>query len=106
MLQSMLVHVNSFFLFDIGLFILCEAAYNMQQPLSAEQMKPQSTSSPPPQIHQDDIDEQDEAVKQLQDCSSVYLSLQDCLVTSNRNWKACQRDVQALKACNERRKKA
>ncbi|KAK8661648.1 hypothetical protein V6N13_091245 [Hibiscus sabdariffa] len=29
---------------------------------------------------------------------------EDCLVKSNRNWKSCQMEVQALKACNERRK--
>ncbi|GKV39097.1 hypothetical protein SLEP1_g46912 [Rubroshorea leprosula] len=62
---------------------------------------------PPPQqepLHQSDADEDDDNVKQLGECSSLYLSLQDCLVSSNRNWKSCQKEVQALKACNERRK--
>ncbi|KAK1415705.1 hypothetical protein QVD17_31490 [Tagetes erecta] len=54
------------------------------------------------QVHKHDADEEDDNVKQLQQCSSVYLLLQDCLVNSNRNWKACQK-VQDLKACNERR---
>ncbi|PWA80269.1 hypothetical protein CTI12_AA198320 [Artemisia annua] len=58
---------------------------------------------PPSSVHQDDADEEDESVKQLQQCSFLYLSLQDCLVNSNRNWKACQKEVQDLKACNERR---
>ncbi|OMO76023.1 hypothetical protein COLO4_25734 [Corchorus olitorius] len=47
--------------------------------------------------------QEDENVKQLGDCSTVYLSLQDCLINSNRDWKSCQKEVQALKACNERR---
>ncbi|KAH9683118.1 cox19-like chch family protein [Citrus sinensis] len=59
-------------------------------------------SSPP--LHQSDADDDDENVKQLRECSALYLSLQDCLVNSNRNWKSCQMEVQALKACNERRK--
>ncbi|CAH1434232.1 unnamed protein product [Lactuca virosa] len=58
---------------------------------------------PPPMIHKDDADEDDENVKQLQQCSSLYILLQDCLVNSNRNWKVCQKEVQDLKACNERR---
>ncbi|GAB2210332.1 hypothetical protein Droror1_Dr00015596 [Drosera rotundifolia] len=58
----------------------------------------------PPAVHQDDADEEDESVKQLGDCSSLYLSLQDCLVKTDRNWKACQKEVQALKSCNDRRK--
>ncbi|XWS08686.1 hypothetical protein CRYUN_Cryun40dG0022500 [Craigia yunnanensis] len=66
--------------------------------------------SPPPSplqqaaLHQDNADDDDENVKQLRECSALYLSLQDCLVKSNRNWKSCQMEVQALKACNERRK--
>ncbi|XP_047950955.1 uncharacterized protein LOC125196471 [Salvia hispanica] len=56
--------------------------------------------SRPPELHQSDADEDDENVKQLGECSSVYLALQDCLVNSNRNWKSCQKEVQLLKACN------
>ncbi|XP_057959521.1 uncharacterized protein LOC131151995 [Malania oleifera] len=59
---------------------------------------------PTPPLHQSDADEGDENVKQLNECSALYLSLQDCLVKTNRNWKSCQAEVQALKACNERRK--
>ncbi|KAJ9182010.1 hypothetical protein P3X46_006048 [Hevea brasiliensis] len=57
-----------------------------------------------PVLHQSDADDDDENVKQLRECSSLYLSLQDCLIDNNRNWKSCQREVQALKACNERMK--
>lgn len=64
----------------------------------------QSPSDQTPQpTHQMDADEEDENVKQLGDCSMLYLSLQDCLVKTDRNWKSCQKDVQALRACNERR---
>ncbi|XP_060217754.1 uncharacterized protein LOC132645032 [Lycium barbarum] len=67
----------------------------------------QSPHAPPmpPPVHQDDADEGDDAVKRLNECSSVYLSLQDCLINTDRNWKSCQKEVQALKACNERRQK-
>ncbi|XP_068664083.1 uncharacterized protein [Aristolochia californica] len=54
-------------------------------------------------LHQTDADEDDENVKQLQECSRLYLSLQDCLAENERNWKKCQLEVQALKACHERR---
>ncbi|KAF3457271.1 hypothetical protein FNV43_RR01928 [Rhamnella rubrinervis] len=63
------------------------------------------TQSQPPALHQTDADDDDDNVKQLNECSSLYLALQDCLVNSSRNWKACQMEVQALKSCNERRKK-
>lgn len=59
-----------------------------------------------PPLHEDDVDEEDESVKQLKECSSLYLSLQDCLVKTDRNWKSCQKEVLALKACNERKNKA
>ncbi|XP_009771119.1 uncharacterized protein [Nicotiana sylvestris] len=70
---------------------------------------PPSSPPLPPPLHQDDADEDDETVKQLNQCSSLYLSLQDCLINTDRNWKSCQKEnwlvaeVQALKACNERR---
>ncbi|XP_009608789.2 uncharacterized protein [Nicotiana tomentosiformis] len=63
---------------------------------------PPSSPPLPPPVHQDDADEDDETVKQLNQCSSLYLSLQDCLINTDRNWKSCQKEVQALKACNER----
>ncbi|KAI4369599.1 hypothetical protein MLD38_018024 [Melastoma candidum] len=68
---------------------------------------PTSAAKPetPPVLHRSDADEDDDNVRQLQECSSLYLALQDCLVNSDRNWKSCQREVQALKACNEARKK-
>ncbi|KAM7467020.1 hypothetical protein LguiB_014582 [Lonicera macranthoides] len=65
---------------------------------------PNATASRTP-LHQSDADEEDENVKQLNDCSSLYLSLQDCLIKTNRNWKSCQMEVQALKACNDKRMK-
>ncbi|KAG7602758.1 hypothetical protein ISN45_At05g017890 [Arabidopsis thaliana x Arabidopsis arenosa] len=50
----------------------------------------QPSPAPPPN-HQMDADDDDENVKQLKECSSLYLSLQDCLVDSNRDWKSCQK---------------
>ncbi|RVW55687.1 hypothetical protein CK203_001415 [Vitis vinifera] len=44
-------------------------------------------------LHQDDADEDDENVKQLQQCSSLYLLLQDCLVKTDRNWRSCQKGM-------------
>ncbi|KAF3514863.1 hypothetical protein F2Q69_00000787 [Brassica cretica] len=53
---------------------------------------PNSETQPPPRPnHQMDADDDDENVKQLKECSSLYLSLQDCLVDSNRDWKSCQK---------------
>ncbi|KAJ4832426.1 hypothetical protein Tsubulata_028482 [Turnera subulata] len=42
-------------------------------------------------LHSSEAD--DDNVKQLKQCSSVYLSLQDCLIDSNRDWKACQKGL-------------
>ncbi|KAJ4772693.1 Coiled-coil-helix-coiled-coil-helix domain-containing 8 [Rhynchospora pubera] len=69
----------------------------------ATEKTPSSPSPPPRPTHQDDADEEDESVKQLQECSALYLSLQECLIKSNRDWKSCQAEVQALKACNAKR---
>ncbi|XP_031286807.1 uncharacterized protein LOC116145489 [Pistacia vera] len=76
----------------------------MEQPPPNLNPDPIQVPSPPP-LHQSDADEDDENVKQLQECSYLYLSLQDCLVNKNRNWKSCQMEVQALKACNQKRMK-
>ncbi|KAJ8565909.1 hypothetical protein K7X08_008485 [Anisodus acutangulus] len=43
---------------------------------------------PPPPVHQDDADEDDETVEHLNECSSVYLSLQECLINTDRNCKS------------------
>ncbi|CAI0466472.1 unnamed protein product [Linum tenue] len=56
-----------------------------------KEQKKEESSPPPPPLHRDDADEEDETVKQLGDCSSIYLSLQECLVNTDRNWKACQK---------------
>ncbi|MCL7039645.1 hypothetical protein MKW94_021307 [Papaver nudicaule] len=72
----------------------------MEELPKAKNEKPSQQS-----LHQDDADEEDESVKQLEECSVLYLTLQDCLVEKNRNWKACQAEVQALKACHERKNK-
>ncbi|KAM0954269.1 putative cysteine alpha-hairpin motif superfamily [Dioscorea sansibarensis] len=61
---------------------------------------------PPPAaavLHQSEADEEDENVKQLHECSTIYLALQECLAQTNRNWKSCQPEVQALKECHMRR---
>ncbi|KAL2927276.1 Cytochrome c oxidase assembly factor 4-like protein mitochondrial [Bienertia sinuspersici] len=73
---------------------------------SKSHQSPSLPSQEQPQpVHQSDADEEDESVKQLGDCSSLYLSLQDCLIKTDRNWKSCQKEVQALKTCNEGRKR-
>ncbi|KAL4189390.1 hypothetical protein AMTRI_Chr08g165190 [Amborella trichopoda] len=56
-------------------------------------------------IHQSDLDDEDNNVKHLDHYAILYLALQDCLVNTNRNWKSCQPEVQALKACHERKKR-
>ncbi|PKU78237.1 cytochrome c oxidase assembly factor 4 homolog, mitochondrial [Dendrobium catenatum] len=53
--------------------------------------------------HLTEADEEDENVKQLNECSNLYLALQECLNRSNRNWKSCQPEVLALKACYSRK---
>ncbi|XXQ37624.1 dTMP kinase [Plasmodiophora brassicae] len=40
------------------------------------------------------------------DCSTVYNSLQDCLVVNERDWTACQVQVKAFRECFEAAKKA
>ncbi|XP_065027390.1 uncharacterized protein LOC104000621 isoform X2 [Musa acuminata AAA Group] len=50
---------------------------------------PPAASSPPP-LHAMDADEEDDNVKQLKECATLYLSLQECLAETNRNWKSCQ----------------
>ncbi|XP_073030179.1 uncharacterized protein [Primulina eburnea] len=75
------------------------------KPSTGQQSQPPAGRSQSPSVlHQNDADEDDDNVKQLRECSSHYLALQDCMVNTNRNWKSCQKEVQALKACNERRK--
>ncbi|KAF8765676.1 hypothetical protein HU200_008173 [Digitaria exilis] len=60
----------------------------MESSSSTTRNVPPSVAQRP--LHVTDADEEDESVKQLNECATIYLSLQDCLVESNRNWKACQ----------------
>ncbi|KAI4345525.1 hypothetical protein L6164_012639 [Bauhinia variegata] len=55
-------------------------------------------------LHQSDADEEDDNVKQLDEFSSLYLAMQDCIVNSNRDWKACQKEVQALRECTQNKR--
>ncbi|URE45800.1 hypothetical protein MUK42_14955 [Musa troglodytarum] len=56
---------------------------------SGAAQRPPAASSPPP-FHAMDADEEDDNVKQLKECATLYLSLQECLAETNRNWKSCQ----------------
>ncbi|KAK8937435.1 hypothetical protein KSP39_PZI012356 [Platanthera zijinensis] len=64
-----------------------------------------ASSSQPPERHRTETDDADENVKQLNECSSFYLSLQECLNRTNRNWKTCQPEVLALKVCHSGKKR-
>ncbi|OWM78523.1 hypothetical protein CDL15_Pgr016247 [Punica granatum] len=43
---------------------------------------PQQPPEPSASLHRDDADDDDESVKQLQQCSSLYLSLQELEILS------------------------
>jgi len=51
-----------------------EAIKMEQQPLKASEAKPLAPSQPP--LHKNDADDDDENVKQLDECSSLYLLMQ------------------------------
>ncbi|QHO05903.1 Cox19-like CHCH family protein [Arachis hypogaea] len=72
------------------------------QQLNPSGAKPVAAAAPP--LHKSDADDDDENVKQLDECSALYLLMQDCVVRTNRNWKECQPEVQALKECFEKKK--
>ncbi|XP_020208395.1 cytochrome c oxidase assembly factor 4 homolog, mitochondrial isoform X2 [Cajanus cajan] len=74
-------------------------------PANQTEAKRSPPPPPPPQVpHQSDVDEDDENVNQLDECSSLYRLMQDCVARSNRNWKVCQPEVHALRECFEKRK--
>ncbi|KAK7303205.1 hypothetical protein RJT34_14107 [Clitoria ternatea] len=75
---------------------------NHQSPANRSEAKPPAPAPQP--LHQTDADEDDENVKQLDECSSLYLLMQDCVVRTNKDWKQCQPEVEALRECYERRK--
>ncbi|CAM9197503.1 unnamed protein product [Ectocarpus sp. 6 AP-2014] len=39
-------------------------------------------------------------------CSSIYYRLEDCLGEHDRDWRRCQEQVKALKACNDKKNRA
>ena len=39
-------------------------------------------------------------------CGAVYLALEECLGEQDRDWRKCQRQVQALSECNRRERAA
>ncbi|XP_062110680.1 uncharacterized protein LOC133822385 isoform X2 [Humulus lupulus] len=57
--------------------------------------KPQFDPKGPPSAPLHQIDADDDNAKQLKECSSLYLALQDC-VNTNRNWKSCQSDFESV----------
>ncbi|GAU20057.1 hypothetical protein TSUD_381490 [Trifolium subterraneum] len=65
------------------------------KPLASQQQLHTSEAKPlveaPQPLHRSDVDDDDENVKQLDECSSLYFLMQDCVVRSNRNWKECQK---------------
>ncbi|XP_074560298.1 uncharacterized protein LOC141816414 [Curcuma longa] len=73
----------------------------MASPADPAAARLRSAAGPP--LHATDADDDDENVKQLNECAVLYLSLQECLAETNRDWKSCQPYVQALKACHGRR---
>ncbi|KAL8218938.1 hypothetical protein R6Q57_022311 [Mikania cordata] len=71
-----------------GVFVKYAGRYNCRSRIYSLLKEEMNNTTP---IHNNDADEDDENVKQLQQCSSIYILLQGCLVNSNRNWKACQK---------------
>ncbi|CAI7881147.1 unnamed protein product [Closterium sp. NIES-53] len=47
-------------------------------------------------------EELDPMVEQLQDCSRLYVRLENCLVEHDRDWRKCQEEVRSLKVCMSR----
>ncbi|KAL4519576.1 hypothetical protein Ndes2526B_g01839 [Nannochloris sp. 'desiccata'] len=53
---------------------------------------------------QPDDSEVDPVVAQLgEDCSKLYAKLEECLCDNDRDWRACQKEVQALRSCHEKK---
>ncbi|AES64317.2 Cox19-like CHCH family protein [Medicago truncatula] len=61
-----------------------------QQPLDANEAKLVPPQAP---LHKSDAEDDDENVKQLDECSSLYLLMQDYIVRSSRNWKESQTGI-------------
>ncbi|KAG0606283.1 hypothetical protein M758_9G128500 [Ceratodon purpureus] len=58
----------------------------------------------PPKAKEEGVgeeEEEDENVQQLEQCARAYKCLEDCLVKTDRNWRACQAEVKALKECHD-----
>ncbi|RDX61915.1 hypothetical protein CR513_59810, partial [Mucuna pruriens] len=64
-----------------------------------------SLEAPRKLLHWSDADEGHQNAKQVDECSSLYYVMRECYYRSNRNWKECQPEVQALGQCFQRRKK-
>ena len=62
-------------------FGLVKGSFTDMDPPEKSSSSPGSSKplSRPPELHQSDADEDDENVKQLGECSSVYLALQVCV---------------------------
>eukprot|EP00884_Botryococcus_braunii_P020886 jgi/Botrbrau1/7481/Bobra.0095s0019.1 len=50
-----------------------------------------------PSERTDDVDE--DHVEDLKSCAGLYRQLEECLVATNRDFGACQKEVLALKQC-------
>lgn len=67
------------------------------------QLPSQSQLRTPRHAHRlQEEDDGDEALTQLGACRDAYLALEDCLVETDRAWNKCQKQVKALRGCQEK----
>lgn len=43
--------------------------------------------------------------QQGEECAALYLKLEECLVSSNRDWRPCQQQLKLWKECFEQRQR-
>ncbi|CAL5221447.1 g3637 [Coccomyxa viridis] len=54
------------------------------------------------EVHALNKEEEDDPLLNQQGCGKVYALLEECLAENNRDWRACQKEVQAWKLCYQR----
>ncbi|CAI5535090.1 unnamed protein product [Closterium sp. Naga37s-1] len=81
-----------------------------QQPVSARKTATPGMSAAPGHAHTrvttgEEGEELDPMVEQLQDCSRLYVRLENCLVEHDRDWRKCQEArvfLLSLPVCSQR----
>ncbi|CAK0780976.1 hypothetical protein CVIRNUC_005242 [Coccomyxa viridis] len=72
----------------------------------APHMQPETSNKAPSISKEHAAEEEDDPFLNQQGCGKAYGQLEECLADNDRDWRACQRELQAWKRCYQKAQKS